>query len=645
MTKIKNTDYFKKSSELIADSQPVSSIEQNTRNESLNKVHECGDDNSVEQKKVIIPRNVQLSSKLLQAVKTASIKLNEVGFSGLANDMARLYRLATNKRFTVAFVGEFSRGKSTLINRIIDKEILPVANLPTTAVLTRIVYGDKSRMTVCDKDGKKIKELPVSQDSWKGLTAANFGEQEPEGSVIVEYPDKWLGEFAIDFIDTPGAGDLEEKRAMVIERAMVNADAAIIAIDANKALSQTEQLFIQQKIMSRGVPFVALAVTKLDLVNSNERVKVLSFLLNRLKTLKISMPIIVADNTIDIPGIDSIKTANIQIGIDKLKSLVVAWMANENRRALMEKWLSINALAIINSARAFLLQQKEIVDAKDIEREKLIRQRCNALSEVHSRWETLRSEMELRCKNCNDAFNKAASEAGLSMIENLQHEADKQPNPKEWLEKEYSYRVKRELSAISLSLDNLVAKRVTMDMHWLNGELNKQFKEIIGTEVAALMSKEDFLPTVDDQAIKLNSLKDKSVKATIVSSVVTLGAALMLGVVGGAPLILATMGVGTAANIISKKSLEKEGNRQREVIKELIAQQVPTVIAEASSDSSTKIKIIYNDIISESHNTEARWMTAQRSLIRSSVENQGKDVKEQISNKLAIVEQLVIFFK
>lgn len=641
MAKIKNTDYFKKSSESIADSQLASGIEQSTCSESLNTVHECSDDNPVKQEKVSIPRKVQLSSQLLQAVKTASVKLNEVGFSGLANDMAGLYRLATNKRFTVAFVGEFSRGKSTLINRILGEEILPVANLPTTAMLTRIVYGDKSRMTVCGKDGKKIKELPVSQDSWKGLTAANFGEQEPEGSVIVEYPDKWLGEFAIDFIDTPGAGDLEEKRAMVIERAMVNADAAIIAIDANKVLSQTEQLFIQQKIMSRGVPFVALAVTKLDLVNPNERVKVLSFLSNRLKTLKISMPIIVADNTIDIPAFDSIKAANIQIGIDKLKGLVVAWMANENRRTLMEKWLSINALAIINSARAFLLQQKEIIDAKDIEREKLIRQRNNALSEVHSRWEALRSEMESRCKNCNDAFNKAALEAGVSMVENLQHEADKQPNPKEWLEKEYSYRVKRELSAISLSLDNLVAKRVTMDMHWLNSELNKQFKEIVGTEVAALMSKEDFQPTVDDQAIKLNNLKDKSVKATVVTSVVTLGTALMLGVAGGAPLILATMGVGTAANIFSKKSLEKEGNRQREAIKELIAKQVPAVIAEASSDSSTKIKIIYNDIISESHNTEARWMTAQRSLIRNSVENQGKDAKEQISNKLATVEQLV----
>ena len=118
----------------------------------------------------------------------------------------------------------------------------------------------------------------------------------------------------------------------------------------------------------------------------------------------------------------------------------------------------------------------------------------------------------------------------------------------------------------------------------------------------------------------------------------------MLGGVGGAPLILATMGVGTVTSILSKKFLEKEGVKQREEIKKLIANQVPAVIAEASSDSSTKIKIIYNDIISESHNTESRWMLAQRNLIRSSVENQGKDAKEQISNKLAIVEQLVKIF-
>ena len=124
----------------------------------------------------------------------------------------------------------------------------------------------------------------------------------------------------------------------------------------------------------------------------------------------------------------------------------------------------------------------------------------------------------------------------------------------------------------------------------------------------------------------------------------TLGAALMLGVAGGAPLILATMGVGTAANLFSRKSLEKEGNRQREIVKELIAQQIPGVIREASSDSETKIKIIYNDIIFESHNTESRWMTAQRSMIRNSVENLGKDAKEKLANKIETIEKLVTIF-
>lgn len=644
MAKIKNTDYFRKSSESNKDSRPTQETSE-TCAESPKSISQNKTDNPPQPEKVQIPRKVQLSAQLLQTVKTASIELNEVGFTGLANDMAGLYRLASNKRFTVAFVGEFSRGKSTLINRILNKDLLPVANLPTTALLTRIVYGDTPCMTVCSNDGKKIKELPVRHESWEGLKAANFGEKEPEGMVVVEYPDKWLGEYAIDFLDTPGAGDLEEKRAMVIERAMVNADAAIIAIDASKALSQTEQLFIQQKIMSRGVPFVALAVTKLDLVGPNDRLQVISFIHNRLKTLKISMPIVVADDTIEIPELNSLKANNILVGINKLKGLVLTWMGNKDRRALMEKWLSTNALSILNSAHAFLLQQKQILDAKDVEKEKIIRQRNNALSEVHSRWESLRKMMEERCDNCTEAFTKAAEEAGKTIIENLQHEVDRQPNPKDWLEKEYSYRVKRELSAISLSLDNLVAKRVTTDMHWLNSELNKQFKEIVGLEVAALMSKEDFQPNVDEQAIKLKSLKDQSVKATVVTSVVTLGAALMLGVAGGAPLILATMGVGTAANIISRKALEKEGIEQRETIKRLIAEQIPIVISEASSDSATKIKIIYNDIISESHNTESRWMSAQRSLIRSSVEGQGKDVKDKNSKKLSTIENLISKFK
>lgn len=127
-------------------------------------------------------------------------------------------------------------------------------------------------------------------------------------------------------------------------------------------------------------------------------------------------------------------------------------------------------------------------------------------------------------------------------------------------------------------------------------------------------------------------------------SALTLGTALMLGITGGAPLILATMGVGSVSNFISKKSLEKAGNRQRETVRNLIARQVPDIISAASSDSATKIKIIYNDIITESHKTEARWMKAQQTLIRNSVESRGKDAAEQLSRRITMIEQLKKLF-
>ena len=130
----------------------------------------------------------------------------------------------------------------------------------------------------------------------------------------------------------------------------------------------------------------------------------------------------------------------------------------------------------------------------------------------------------------------------------------------------------------------------------------------------------------------------------MVSSALTLGAALMLGASGAAPLILATMGVGTGANIISRKLLEKKGEQQRETLKKLIAGQLPQIIEEASADSSVKIKIIYNDIINEAFATESRWMQTQRTLIRQSVASSGGDAAAKVSQQAETVESLKKLF-
>ena len=49
-----------------------------------------------------------------------------------------------NKVFSIAVVGEFNRGKSTFINALLGKEILPSDILPCSATLNRVTYGTKT---------------------------------------------------------------------------------------------------------------------------------------------------------------------------------------------------------------------------------------------------------------------------------------------------------------------------------------------------------------------------------------------------------------------------------------------------------------------------------------------------------------------
>lgn len=569
-----------------------------------------------------ISRRVNLSPEILEAVKSATAKLQALGFATTANEMNTLYRLASAKDFTVAVVGEFSRGKSTLINRLLGAPVLPEGNLPTTAMLTRIVYGAQPTLTLRRK-GVDPKPVALTPEAWQGLTANNFGaDDEAQGLVKVTYPCRWLGEYGITIIDTPGAGDLDSHRAKQIERALITTDGAIIAIDATRALSLTERLFIEHKITSRGVPFMAVAVTKLDLISEQEGAEVIAYVSNRLSEMGLYVPVVDAAN------------------VDALKKIMVGWMANPRRRELLDSWLRINARAIAETARAFLQQEQQIINAKDAEKEELIRQRNSALMELHQNWETLRKEMESRCTKCYEAFMAAANEAGENMTETLCHEADRQQHPKDWLEKEYAYRTKRELSAISASLDNLVAKRLANDVRWLNGELNKQFKTLVGGEIESFKAKDDFQPTVDDGALKLENLKNKSIKATVATSALTIGAVLMLGG-AGAPLILATMGVGTSTNILSRMLIEKTGARQREELKRLISKQVPELIAQSSAGSRTRIKIIYNNVIAESHSCESRWMDTQRELIRTSAQNVTADDQAKLNDKIEKLNQII----
>ena len=52
------------------------------------------------------------------------------------------------ENFTVVVLGEFSRGKSTFINALLGKSLLPMDVLPETAVLSALLYGDEPEVII-----------------------------------------------------------------------------------------------------------------------------------------------------------------------------------------------------------------------------------------------------------------------------------------------------------------------------------------------------------------------------------------------------------------------------------------------------------------------------------------------------------------
>ena len=69
----------------------------------------------------------------------------------LSEIVARIRHLARDP-LTLVVMGEFSAGKSSFLNRLLDTDALPVAILPKTATLTRLVHGEPDAVATVEID-------------------------------------------------------------------------------------------------------------------------------------------------------------------------------------------------------------------------------------------------------------------------------------------------------------------------------------------------------------------------------------------------------------------------------------------------------------------------------------------------------------
>ena len=177
------------------------------------------------------------------------------------------------ERFYVACVGQFKRGKSTLLNALIGEPILPSGVVPVTAVPTILRFGEAL--------GARVR---LRSNQWTEIAIADIEEyvsevRNPENSkgvaaLEVFVPSPLLAE-GMCFVDTPGLGSVFAGNTAATHAFLPHIDAAIVVIGADPPIGGDELALVES--VAKEIPDILFVLNKADRVTAPEREAAVSF--------------------------------------------------------------------------------------------------------------------------------------------------------------------------------------------------------------------------------------------------------------------------------------------------------------------------------------------------------------------------------
>jgi hypothetical protein len=174
-------------------------------------------------------------------------------------------------------LGEFKRGKSTLINALLEREAVPTGVLPLTAAVILVRHGEAPRLVVDFEDGSR-REAALDEVAAFATEAGNPENRLGVRLVALELPSPLLAA-GIQLVDTPGIGSVFAHNTETALGFLGQVDAGLFTLAADQPLSAAEEALIREA--AERLPRLFFALNKLDRVEA-EHEEVVAFVRRRL---------------------------------------------------------------------------------------------------------------------------------------------------------------------------------------------------------------------------------------------------------------------------------------------------------------------------------------------------------------------------
>ncbi len=189
-----------------------------------------------------------------------------LGNTEVLQRIENLENMASNENYILSFIGQFSVGKSRLINNIIGRDILPTNISPTTAVITFLKYGPENCAVIYYNDDsyEKVEQSELKNIWQKGKSSRNLSNI----SYIDVLIDDPLFKNGLIIADTPGINALKAHDEITLN--LMDTTEEIIYI-FSKQVSETDKIFLKNNIQSgTNVSFVRTYCDAFDETEENE---------------------------------------------------------------------------------------------------------------------------------------------------------------------------------------------------------------------------------------------------------------------------------------------------------------------------------------------------------------------------------------
>jgi small GTP-binding protein len=182
------------------------------------------------------------------------------------------HRLGTG-RLRVLVAGEAKRGKSTLVNALLGREVLPTGVTPLTAVATTVTYSTDDDAEVFFHDGSTA-AIALADLSDFVTERGNPGNRRGVAGVTVRLDAPILAR-GVELVDTPGTGSVYEHNTDAADTVLPTMDAAVFVLTADPPVSSTERDLLTKVAGLSVARFMVL--NKADYLNDAELAEALDF--------------------------------------------------------------------------------------------------------------------------------------------------------------------------------------------------------------------------------------------------------------------------------------------------------------------------------------------------------------------------------